>query len=311
MLTERKVLPPLDHLLAFEAAAQTGSFARAADVLHISESAISRKVRLLELHYDLPLFVRGHRSISLTEHGRLLLARVETSMDNLRDVSQELFALNGSSTVRLAATNSVASLWLMPRLREFRAKNHRVSIMLVSSDSDRECLDDSNDLAILRGDGDWPGFQVRKLFGETVFPVCSPEYLKRNPRAAEIASLHDLSLIEVKSSYTEWMDWKSWLFKQGELSESFTRSAYFNTYPLAIQAAVDGEGVALGWGHLVDQLVDSGKLVRPLGTVHVRTESGYYLLKQKGKKPFSGQSTVEEWLLAQSAKRPRYNQTFR
>ncbi|GAB4298400.1 MAG: transcriptional regulator GcvA [Roseovarius sp.] len=308
MLKTRKILPPLDHLLAFEAAARTGSFARASAVLNISETAISRKVRLLEQHYDVVLFVRGPRSIRLTEQGEALLDKVTQAMELLREASRELLARQRGRTVTLAATNSVAALWLMPRLRLFAPRNPRVKIMLVASDSDEECLSERMDLAILRGDGDWPCFEARLLFGETVFPVCAPSYLARHPEAADIAALPGLDLIEVASRHTEWMDWRTWLARQGIDDPVFERAAYFNTYPLAIQAAQDGLGIALGWAHLVDRLLDSGALVRPLGTREVRTSSGYYLLTDRRRAPFAERRIVEDWLVEMSAQRRRYSE---
>ena len=306
MLRKKKALPPLDHLLAFEAAAKRGSFARASDDLNISETAISRKVRLLEQHYNVPLFVRGHRSITLTTQGAALLSSVGRSMDILRDASEAMLARGTADTVTLAATNSVASLWLMPKLRKFSRANARVRIMLVSSDSDEECLGDGVDLTILRGEGNWPGFQAEMLFGETVFPVCAPGYLRSNPACGDIHALPGVDLIEVASSHSEWMDWKTWLAFQGVHDATLERAAFFNTYPLAIQAAVDGLGVALGWGHLVDHLLDSGKLARPAGNRFARTRSGYFLLKNQSGKGFPERDIVESWLLRMSATRKRY-----
>ncbi|NNE79927.1 MAG: LysR family transcriptional regulator [Silicimonas sp.] len=296
----------MDYFVAFEAAAKLGSFARASDEMRISETAISRKVRLLEQHYNLPLFVRGHRSITLTEQGAELLVSVQKSLKILRDASQDLLERDGSSTVILAATNSVAALWLMPRLSMFSRSNGRVKIKLMASDSDSECLSEAMDLTILRGDGDWPGFESQLLFGETVFPVCAPSYLRTNPTAADLASLPNLDLIEVDSAHREWMRWRTWLDQEGVSDVPSDRGSYFNTYPLAIQAAVDGHGIALGWGHLVDHLLESGELVRPLGATQARTSSGYYLLKSNKKPPFPEQEIVENWLLGLSATRVRY-----
>ncbi len=306
MLRKRKALPPLDHLLAFESAAKRESFAQASDDLNISESAISRKVRLLEQHYNVPLFVRGHRSITLTTQGAALLSSVNRSMNILRDASEAMFARYQANNVTLAATNSVASLWLMPRLRKFNRANSRVKIMLVSSDSDEECLGDGVDLTILRGEGDWPGYEAKMLFGETVFPVCAPRYLRLNPICAELDALSGVDLIEVASSHTEWMDWKIWLGSQGVHGVTLEHAAFFNTYPLAIQAAVDGLGVALGWGHLVDHLLESGELVRPVSDRFTRTLSGYFLLTNLGRKSFPERDIVEDWLVRTSAARKRY-----
>ena len=307
MLKKRTTLPPLDYFVAFEAAAKLGSFARASETLHISETAISRKVRLLEQHFNLPLFARGHRSITLTDHGAELLRSVEKSLRILRDASQAMAEREGRDTVNLAATNSVAALWLLPRLTKFNATNQRTKIMLTSSDNDHECISDSMDLSILRGEGDWPGFEATLLFGETVFPVCAPEYLESNPAASRLDLVPEIDLIEVSSNHTEWMNWRTWLDEQSISDVPSERRAYFNTYPLAIQAAVDGLGLALGWGHLVDHLLDNGKLVRPLGDRQVRTRSGYYLLRNTSKKSFQGQTLVQDWLLEQSASRKRYS----
>lgn len=301
-----KVLPPLDYLLAFEAAAKAQSFAQASKVLNISETAISRKVRLLEQHYDVPLFVRGHRSVSLTQQGAILLATVERSLDLMRDVSRDMLAKHQANTVSVSATNSVASLWLMPQLRKFNKSNGRIRISLVSSDSDAECLSEAMDLTILRGDGDWPGYDARLLFGETIFPVCSPDYLKSNPKASSLAVLPELDLIEVTSSHAEWMTWRTWLDHNDVSTSLMEQAVAFNTYPLSVQAAVDGLGVALGWAHLVDPLLESGALVRPIPGVSVRTQSGYYLLKSPAHRAFPERGIVEDWLLGLSAGRKRY-----
>lgn len=115
MLKKRNVLPPLDYLVAFESAAKLASFARASEQLNLSKTAISRKIRLLERHYDVPLFVRGHRSVTLTAQGAVLLTSVNKSLTILRDASEEMLSQHRANTVTLAATNSVAALWLMPR----------------------------------------------------------------------------------------------------------------------------------------------------------------------------------------------------
>ncbi len=299
-------LPPLDYLVAFEAAAGSMSFAGASKQLNISESAISRKVRLLEQHFDATFFVRGSRSIELTPQGKAFLARISPALGMLREASSEQLARCANKPIVLAATNSVASLWLTPRLHDFRTANPHLRIMLVSSDNDRECLDSSVDLSILRGDGTWPGYTSSLLFGETVFPVCSPGFLSSNPGCADAANLPDLPLIEVASSHTEWMNWQTWLSRTGVRVRNFEQPILFNTYPLAIQAAVDGVGIALGWGHLVDKLLEAGRLVRPCGDAKVRTSDGYYLLVPENRQPLPARDEVERWLLDLSASRSRY-----
>ncbi len=306
MLNNRAALPRLDYLLAFEAAAELESFAAAAKELNVSETAVSRKIRLLENHYGCALFVRGHRSVQLTDHGRKLLNSVGPALKTLERASENMLQEKQRSTVRMAATNSVSSLWLMPRLRKFQMSNHNVTISLFSSDLDSECLTEAFDLAILRGDGDWPGYDATLLFGETVYPVCSPGYVVNHPHLDTAEDLLNQSLIEVTSNHTEWLNWQTWLAHMNADPAAARHSTFVNTYPLAIQAAVDGLGIALGWGHLVDRHLQDGSLVRPLADVHVRTRSGYYLLRRQGAPKHPESDVVSQWLMQESASRKRY-----
>ena len=144
------------------------------------------------------------------------------------------------------------------------------------------------------------------LFGETIFPVCSPEYLEANPQIADINTLPNHALIEISSAHSEWMGWKTWLAKRGVVGFNRDQATIFNTYPLAVQAAKDGLGMVLGWSHMVDHMLISGELVRPLGNLEVRTDFGYYLLRPEKQQDFPGRSSVESWLLEASATRNRY-----
>lgn len=305
MLKNRAALPRLDYLLAFEVAAELESFALAAKELNVSETAVSRKIRLLETHFGCALFLRGHRSVQLTDHGRKLLSGVGPALKTLERTSETMLQGKGRATVQMAATNSVSSLWLMPRLRKFQMSNHNVTISLFSSDLDSECLTDAYDLAILRGEGDWPGYDAELLFGETVFPVCAPGYAINHPHLVGPDDLLKQSLIEVTSNHTEWLNWKTWLSQLGA-DPTVQHSTFVNTYPLAIQAALDGLGIALGWGHLVDRHLQDGSLVKPLGDVHVRTNSGYYLLRRQGAPKHAETDVVASWLTQESAARTRY-----
>lgn len=308
MLKDRSVLPRLDYLLAFEAAAELESFAAAAKELNVSETAVSRKIRLLELHYDCALFVRGHRSVQLTDHGHKLLNGIRSPLRSIASLSEDMLSDRARSTVHMSATNSVASLWLMPRLRKFHQSNRNITISLVSSDLDSECLTEDFDLIILRGEGDWSGFTAQKLFGETVYPVCAPGYLNHDAGLVGVGTLLNESLIEVANNHTEWLNWKTWLARKGVDHKRVRHSTFVNTYPLAIQAAVDGLGIALGWGHLVDRHLKSGALIRPLAGEHVRTNSGYYLLRRQGAGRHAESDVVAKWLLQESDARTRYDQ---
>ncbi len=306
MLKNRTALPRLDYLLTFEVAAELESFAAAARELNVSETAISRKIRLLEEHFNCALFVRGHRSVQLTDQGRKLLAGITAPLQMLEQTAQSLHSAPRPGTVRLAATNSVAALWLLPRLPRFQKSHPDITISLFSSDLDKECLSEPFDLTILRGEGRWPGYRAVRLFGETVFPVCSPEYAGNHSSLARADELPAHALIDVRNNHTEWLNWTTWLAQKGVDPARIRHVTQVNTYPLAIQAAVDGLGIALGWGHLVDRHLQEGRLVRPLGEIHVRTNSGYYLLRHENARRDPDAEQVVAWLLRESAARQRY-----
>ncbi len=306
MLKQRAALPRLDYLITFEVAAELDSFAAAAKHLNVSETAVSRKIRLLELHFDCLLFERGHRSVRLTAQGRKLLTGISPGLKTLESAALSMKTEKGATPVKLAATNSVASLWLMPRLSRLRSENQGVTISLLASDEDAECLGQEVDLAILRGEGDWPGFRTQRLFGETVFPVCAPGYLENHVAIEDVADLPDHALIEVRNNHAEWLNWQTWLTQKNVDPKRVRHSTLVNTYPLAIQAAADGLGIALGWGHLVDRHLKSGALVRPLAKAHIRTHSGYYMLTRQAAPPSSDRDAVARWLMNESAQRTRY-----
>jgi len=307
MLENRGNLPKLDHLLGFMIAAEHQSFAAAAKDMNVSETAISRKIRLLEEHYNTALFVRGHRSVTLTENGRRLLNGIRPAIHQISHVSDDIARIRDKTTVHLAATHSVASLWLMPKLHRFRTTHSGASISLMSSDLDDECLTTDLDLAILRGDGNWPGYEATRLFGETVFPICAPSYLENNPNLGSLSSLLDHALIEVTNNHTEWLNWATWLGQKDLKVGAMQHSTFVNTYPLAVQAAIDGLGVALGWGHLVDQYLEDGRLVCPCADHHIRTYSGYYLLQNQTRTRHPERDKLVKWLINESAARRRYD----
>lgn len=299
-------LPPLDYILAFEAAAKHQSFVGAAKDLNISETAIGRKVRLLEQHYGILFFLRSHKSIELTPQGQSFLQDISPALQILRETSRTLLGEDKKRTVVLAATHSVAALWLMPHLRKFNLKNKHLKITLIASDNDNECMSENINLSILHGTGSWPGYYSQFLFGETIFPVCSPRYLKENPEISDTQSLSKFNLIEVSNPQHKWMGWKGWFLKNKVSSENIELTTVFNSYPLSIQAAEDGLGIALGWGHLVGHLIEEGKLVRPTNGIDIRTDNGYYLLRLNNHKPSPECEVVESWLLQISEMRQRY-----
>lgn len=295
MADQRTPLPPLDYLLAFEAAALSGGFTSAGTHLNLSQAAVSRKIQLLEHHLGRSLFRRGHRSVMLTAEGERYLKVIHPALEDIRNATAEFSARGKSTHITIAATQSVATLWLMPRIGRLQAAHPDVRIDVISSDNDKECLSSGADLIILRGEGHWPGFAAELLLNEEIFPVCSQEFSE----AKNIRNVEDLvrcTLIETKSHHDEWMKWSSWLqyFGVGHLNISTPLS--FNTYALSIQAACNGLGVTLGWRHLTDLQLKRGELIRPLDGA-VSTRSGYYLLQAEARSDFDFALRIRKFLI--------------
>ena len=271
-------LPPLDLLQPFEAAARLGSFTRAADELSVTQSAVSQRVRKLEDLLGLRLFDRHHRSIELTAEGRELLNGVTAALRHLSSATQGLRQRQGRPRVKLGADTSIAQLWLMPRLRRILSNVPNVDVDLIVSDVEGDVL--NTDIAILHGDGNWPGYTGQLLFPDEIFPVCAPHYLERHPisRAEELL---DADLIDLDYIHWNWINWSIW-FTEAGLEQGLPRFVLrTNAYTAQLDAARAGFGVALGWAHLLEGDLEDGTLVRPIRE-SVATRYGYHVLLRDG-----------------------------
>lgn len=272
----RRTLPPLDALVAFEAAARQESFTRAAEELNLTQAAVSQRIRHLEADLGTPLFVRANRRVRLTSRGRALQHTVSATLRQLATTATELRATPDGRQITLAVDRAIAGLWLLPRLHYLREATPDLAFRIIVSDIEADCLVEDVDLAIIHGDGNWTGFKAERLFTEEVFPVCSPSYADVKP----ISTLEDLltaDLIELDDERWNWLDWRGWLSEVGVEAPAPRRAMRIGDYPMVIDAACNGLGVALGWAKLVDAKIASGDLLRPLAQ-SAWTGFGYYAL---------------------------------
>lgn len=271
-------LPPLDLLEPFEAAARHGSFTRAADELAVTQSAISQRVRKLEDLIGLKLFERHHRAIELTPEGRELLNGVTVALRHLTSATQGLRQQGGRPRIKLGVDTSIAQLWLLPRLKRILSQEPSFDVDLTVSDIENDAL--NTDVAILHGDGNWPGYTAKLLFADEIFPVCAPDYLHRHP----ITCAQDLltaDLIDLDYIHWNWINWSIW-FTEARLAPPHARILLrTNSYSAQLDAARAGLGVALGWSHLLEEDLQNGALIRPIPD-SVGTKFGYYVLCRDG-----------------------------
>ncbi len=270
-------LPPLDPLIAFEAAARLLSFTRAAEELHLSQAAISQQIRNLEQNLDVMLFTRSHRAVQLTNEGREYQHAVSAILKQLAGATMDIQNAEFTRHLVIGCDQSFAALWLSPRLPQLQLLLPPVTLRLVVSDDYAESLGPEVQVAVLHGDGDWPGFRAQRLIDEEVFPVCSPAYDHALAQNDWVAWLLQARLIELTDSHWNWMNWRLWL-GGNDIDETLgSRHLQINNYPMVIEAACSGLGVALGWGQLVDGLIEHGRLLRPVEQ-SLTTDLGYYLI---------------------------------
>lgn len=271
----RKSLPPLHALVAFEAAARLSSFSAAAQELNISQAAVSQQIRNLEESLNLSLFDRAHKTVQLTPAGREYQHTVAMALEHLAAATRDLRASRGRGRLTVAADQSMAWLWLMPRLGRFQDGNPAVSVRVVASDLEADCFAGDVDVALVHGEGKWPGLRAMRLFGDEIYPVCSAEYLKAAPPLSAPVDLVRHTLLHLEDDHWNWMNWRMWLTGNGVDQPAGEGGLTINNYALLIEAAKMGQGVALGWSGLVDHELDRGALVRPLRD-SIRTRFGYY-----------------------------------
>jgi LysR family transcriptional regulator, glycine cleavage system transcriptional activator len=264
MHQKRFNLPPLDLIQGFEAAARTLSFTRAAEELCITQSAVSRQIRALEEHLGVALFERRPRSLALTEQGLALQRTATEVLERLQETANRLRADAGTPHLTVTTTGGFASLWLIPRLRTFTALNADVDVRISATYTTINLERSLVDVAVRYcREQEAPAGAIR-LFGEELLPVCSPALLTEGAHPLRtLADLRHQALLHMDVDGSTHMDWDTWLAAQGHPGLKPAASIRFDSYEQMIQAAVSGQGVAMGIGRLVSGLMGTGQLAAP------------------------------------------------
>jgi LysR family transcriptional regulator, glycine cleavage system transcriptional activator len=263
-MRNRNVLPSLDLLAGFEAAARHLSFTKAGEELFITQSAVSRQIKELEDQLGVSLFHRRHRALQLTEAGQQFYAAAAQVLTTMRTATSRLRADIGRRPLSVTTTTSFASLWLIPRLAGFTRTHPGIDVRITADTRVQDLERDGLDLAIRHGPASLAGPNAVRLFGERVMPVCSPKLLKKSP-LREPADLKNHVLLHYDDPEVRhpWLHWKTWLeiARIPDLRPAGTLS--FSGYEQIIPAAVAGHGVALGRSPLIKDLLASKDLVAP------------------------------------------------
>lgn len=303
----RPALPQLDLLVGFEAAARLLSFTQAAAELHLTQSAISRQVQALEEQLGVALFERRHRALLLTEAGQLLLRSTAEALRNLEQTTRRIRGLNSTRALTVTTVVSFASLWLVPRLPRFRAQYPLADVRIAADNRIVDLSRERIDVAIRYCAPDRAPQQAQKLFGEEVVPMCSPRLLKdrtRPLRKPEDLRHHTL-LHDDFMDATPWLEWQTWLESHGLEQLTPAADLRFSLYDQMIQAALDGQGVALGRLPLLAQLIESGRLVAPFAVGKSakmpQATRAFFVIPEPGAMQRPEVRAFVDWVIAEAA----------
>lgn len=291
-----QALPPLNAVRAFEAAARHLSFTRAAQELSVTQAAVSHQIKALEERLGVRLFQRRNRSLLLTEEGQRYFPQVQRAFELLRDATARIAREEGKGVFTLSTLSSFAARWLVPRLGKFVAAHPDIDLRLATSQRLTDFAREQVDAAIRYGGGDYPGLAATLLMTEELYPVCSPDLIARLPlrRPEDLRNhtlLHDDGVEE----------WEEWLAAAGVTGVNNDQGHWYRDSSLLLQAAIAGQGVALGRSVLAAEEIAAGRLVRPFNWSLPSTNSYYFVCPQSS--VHRGKVVAfRDWLLAEAAR---------
>lgn len=296
MSTARQ-LPPLNWIRAFEAAARHLSFTRAAEELHVTPAAVSQQVKALERRLGLPLFRRVHNRLHLTPSGQSWLPKITAGLDLIASGVEPLPMHDRGGTLIVRTPSSFSIQWLAPRLYRFHARYPNVDVRISALGREADGDGRPPDIEIRNGISPWPGLERVLLMREEVFPVCSPAVTRGPPGLGAIEDLSCHTLLHV-SGYRE--NWQMWLAAAGCADLEVQPGLHFDQSVTAIQAAVNGVGVALGRSALVAGELAAGRLVAPF-SLRLQAEEAYWIAWRSEADRSPAVRAFRDWLLQEAS----------
>jgi LysR family transcriptional regulator, glycine cleavage system transcriptional activator len=293
-------LPPLNALRAFAAAARHLSFTRAAQELHVTQTAVSHQMRILEQHLGLRLFLRLPRRLVLTPEGQAYARELAHVFDRVAEATAPLRGTPGREILSVTTTGSLAARWLTPRLGSFIARHPHTDLRLVSTERFVDFAREPVDVGIRFGYGRYAGLRTEKIMDDELYPVCSPALLGKGTRTRRRRP--GLDLRRCVLLHDDSADgWRRWLRACGVSGVDVGRGHTFTDANLTLQAAADGHGVALGRHVLVARDLAAGRLVRPFPQ-SVPCEPAYYLVTAEHAADLPKVRRFRAWLVDEIAR---------
>jgi DNA-binding transcriptional LysR family regulator len=293
----RHLMPSFRGIVIFEAAGRRNSFTAAGVELGMTQAAVSYAIKALEDELGLALFEREHRAVRLTEAGRKLHDNCVIGLGLISRSIAELQPAKAQSHVTLSVSTAFATLWMVPRMQQIRHDLPDIEIRLHTADRDLNIAAENIPLGIRGGrPEDWSRYECAKFADEEIVAIASPDYLKRHGTPQLPLDLVKHNLAHLDEPYRKAASWAEWLQSAGVTLPTNTRGLRSNEYVPVVQAALDGEGIALGWLHLVKNYIASGRIMAV--TDHVmRTGEAFYVVWPKGRPLSLNACRVKDWIV--------------
>ena len=292
-------LPSLDLIKGFEAAARHLSFTRAAEELFLTQSALSRQIQALEEQLGVPLFERRHRALLLTDAGQVLQGTARALLDQFSDTVARIRRDQSAQPLAVTTNQPFAALWLIPRIARFRERHPGVDVFISADNRMVDLERERVDLAVRYCAETMAPPGAVRLFGERLLPVCSPRLAA--DRSRPLKRPEDLAkhvLLHIDDRFP-WLNWLVWLTANGVRDLTPAGSMRFNHFHEVMQAAVDGQGVALGRIPLIDNLLKQRKLVAPFRNKYATTRA-YFIIPAPRGTPRPEARAFIDWLMAEA-----------
>lgn len=274
-MMNRRIPPPI-ALRSFEAAARHMSFTQAADELNVTQAAVSHQVKLLEEYLQTRLFERLTRRLRLTAHGQALYDVVGEAFERIAQIADRLKQRVRHEPLTISLTPYFAAKWLTPRLDRFWRQYPNIDLRLHHSRQPGNAGSTDVDLAISWGRDKWPGLSATRLLNARIIPVCSPALLKSGRPLRTLTDMRSHTLLHEN----DYELWNQWLKAIGAESGSVQHGSTIDDSNVVLQAAIEGQGIALGADALLRDELESGRLIAPFDR-SLATEFSYYLVYEK------------------------------
>ncbi len=300
----RRLLPSLNGLVVFEAAGRLSSFSAAGRELGMTQAAVSYAIGRLEEQLGALLFRREYRRVRLTEVGLKFHADVAMALGQIQRSAANLRAAADGGHVTLSCSTAFAAYWMVPRMQALREALPEIDLRIQTSDRDLNLQGENIPLGIRGGTpDDWPGDECTLLAAEEIYPVCGWGYSARFDRPVTAEDLLSHRLIHLEEPFRTATTWNEWFVSAGISDQQAPKGLQINDYVLVIQAVIEGQGIALGWHHLVAPLVAKGVLVR-LTDHRLDTGKGFYVTWPREANLTRAAREIRDWLAAQVTPQP-------